>query len=300
MNLNYSILWYDDNKEFFESQDMEPIETEIVSWGFKPKIFPVHNAVELQQHAPFDQYDMLVVDFDLGGDEHGDQFIKSVRDQNVFAEIIFYSMKESDELWQAVSVKRLEGVFVANKKNIEPKLIRVARQSVRKVLDLENMRGIVMSEVGDLDALLETIFKRAMKGVAPEQQRIVFDRFHEKTSAQNEEFQGALLAFKEAPSIDGLLELCDSDKRWQNLNRVKKHHNLLKERDFVGDYQKEIIWPRNCLAHGVPERKVDKGFLFHHRGKEYVFDDEVSNALRKRILEYKSAFAEIAETLAQQ
>lgn len=300
MNLDYSILWYDDNKEFFESQDMEPIETEIASWGFQPKIFPVHNAVELQQHAPFDKYDMLVVDFDLGGNEHGDQFIKSVRDQNVFAEIIFYSMKEIDELWQAVSIKRLEGVFVANKKSIEQKLIRVARQSVRKVLDLENMRGIVMSEVGELDEWLEKIFTLAMRGITLEQQQLVFNSFIEKSREPDKKFEEALSAFEKAPSLDGLLYLCDnSDKRLQNFNRVKKHHPLLKPKNFTEEYQKEILGPRNCLAHGIP-RKEGKGFIFRHRGKEYIFDDNVSHALRKRILGYKSAFAEIAETLAQQ
>lgn len=170
---------------------------------------------------------------------------------------------------------------------------------MRKVLDLENMRGIVMSEVGDLDALLGSIFERAMHGVTSEQRQMVFDRFHEKVSEQHKEFQDALSAFKETPSIDGLIGLCDSDKRWQNLNRVKKHHALLKDKNFVGDYQKEILWPRNCLAHGVPDRKDGKGFLFRHRGKEYVFDDNVSHALRRKILEYKSAFAEIAETLSQ-
>ncbi len=300
MNLSYKILWYDDDKDFFESQDKEPIETEIASWGFRPQITPVHSAAELQQHGAFDQFDMLVVDFDLGGDEHGDQFIRSVRDQNVFAEIIFYSMKESSALWQAVSDKQLEGIFVASKRSIEQKLIRVARQSVRKVLDLENMRGIVMSEVGDLDALLGTIFERAMHGVTQEQRQTVFDRFHEKVSEQQKELQDALKTFKEEPSIDGLISLCDSDKRWQNLNRVKKHHALLKEKDFVGDYQKEILWPRNCLAHGVPERKGDGSFLFRHGRKEYLFNDDVSHGLRRRILEYKSAFAEIAEAISQQ
>lgn len=299
MNLNYKILWYDDDQNFFESQDMGPIEEAISSWGFQPHIIPVHNAVELRRHEPFNQFDMLVVDLDLGNNEDGAKFIKDVRDHNVFSEIIFYSMKGADELWQAVSKERLEGVFVVYKKGIEQKLIRVAQQSVRKVLDLENMRGIVMSEVGDLDALLGSIFERAMHGVTPEQRQIVFDRFHEKVSEQHKEFQVALSAFKEAPSIDSLIDLCDSDKRWQNLNRVKKHHALLKDRSFVGDYQKEILWPRNCLAHGVPQRKEDGSFLFRHRGKEYPFDDDASHALRKKILEYKSAFAEIDEALSQ-
>jgi hypothetical protein len=78
MNLSYSILWYDDDQSFFESLDKPSIEDEIVSWGFQPQIVPVHNAAELQQYAPFKQFDMLVVDFKLGGGEHGDQFIRSI------------------------------------------------------------------------------------------------------------------------------------------------------------------------------------------------------------------------------
>lgn len=300
MNLNYTILWYDDDRDFFESLDKEPIEEMIASWGFRPQIVPVHDSSELQQFAPFDQFDMLVVDFKLGGDEHGDQFIRGIRDQNIFAEIIFYSTSASSELWQAVHDKQLEGVYVTNKAGIHQKLLRVAQQSVRKVLDLENMRGIVMSEVGDLDELLENIFTLAMQGVTEEQRKLVFDGFIEKSREPDKKFEEALQAFEKEPSIGKLLQLCDSsDKRVQNFNRVKKHHPLLKDKNFSDEYQKEILWPRNCLGHGVPKRKEDGSFIFHHRGKEYIFDDDVSHALRKKILEYKSAFTEIAETLVQ-
>lgn len=299
MNLSYSILWYDDDKDFFESLDKEPIETEIKSWGFSPEIFSVHNTDELRQHAPFNQFDMLVVDFKLGGDEHGDKFIKDVRDQNVFAEIIFYSTSASSELWDAVRKEQLEGVFVTNKAGIEQKLLRVAQQSVRKVLDLENMRGIVMSEVGDLDALLEDIFVNAMNGITQEQKNNVFERFHKDTNKQVEQHQSALSVFKESPSIEKLLELCDSNKRWKNFNRVKGHHALLKKHNFAGDYVQEILWPRNCLAHGIPERK-EGSLLFRFSGKEYPFDDNTSQDLRKKILEYKSIFTEISEAFDQQ
>lgn len=299
MNLSYSILWFDDDKDFFDSLPKEPIETEIASWGFLPKIFPVHNATEFNQHTPFEKFDMIVVDFNLG-DERGDKFIKDVRDQKVFTEIIFYSTSESSELWRAVHDKQLEGVFVTNKRGIEQKLLRVAHQSVRKVLDLENMRGIVMSEVGDLDALLEDIFVHAMNGITQDQQENVFERFHKDTNKQVEQHQSALSAFKDSPSIEKLLELCDSNKRWKNFNRVKGHHALLKSRNFAGDYAQEILWPRNCLAHGIPERKDDGSLLFRFSGKDYPFDDNVSQDLRKKILEYKSTFTEIAEALAQQ
>lgn len=297
MNLSYSILWFDDDKDFFDSLDKEPIETEIASWGFTPKIFPVHSADNFNQHAPFDKFDMIVVDFKLG-DEQGDKFIKDVREQEVFTEIILYSFSESSDLWRAVHDQKLEGVFVTHKSGIERKLLRVARQSVRKVLDLENMRGIVMSEVGDLDALLEDIFVHAMNGISKDQQKNVFERFHKDTNEQAEQRQSALSAFKDSPSIEKLLELCDSNKRWKNFNRVKGHHALLKNRNFAGDYAQEILWPRNCLAHGVPERKGDGSLLFRFSGKAYSFDDNASQDLRKKILEYKSTFTEIVEALA--
>lgn len=159
------------------------------------------------------------------------------------------------------------------------------------------MRGIVMSEVGDLDALLEQIFVRAMDGINIEQQKKVFDRFHEKTDEQARQLQSALVEFKKSPSIEGLLGLCDSDKRWQNFNRVKKHHGILKDKAIAEDYQNAILWPRNCLAHGMPKRNEDGSLLFKHRGKEYIFNEVSGKHLRLKILEYKSAFSEIAREL---
>lgn len=299
MNLNYRILWYDDDKDFFDSQDKEPIETEIASWGFRPQIIAVHHAQDLQQHQPFDQFDMLVVDFDLGGDEHGDQFIKNVREQNVLAEIIFYSMKESSSLWQAVSDKQLEGVFVANKRSIEPKLIRVARQSVRKVLDIENMRGIVMSEVGDLDALLEDIFVRALDGISEVQKHNLFKEFHKNSHKQATKHIRALDELLAAPSIEQLLGLCDSNKRWTNFRLVKKWNDLLKTREMDSDYMDTILKPRNFLAHGVGKHQANGAWVFSHRGDEFLFNEEISQDLRKRIMAYKTAFEEIIQILAQ-
>jgi hypothetical protein len=159
------------------------------------------------------------------------------------------------------------------------------------------MRGIVMSEVGDLDALLEDIFIRAMSGITPDQREEVFRRFHLDTNEQAEKHQSALSVFKDTPSIEKLLKLCDSNKRWKNFNRVKKHHASLQSTNFAGDYSQEILWPRNCLAHGIPERNSDGSILFHFSGKDYPFDENASRDLRKKILEYKGAFTELAETL---
>lgn len=155
-----------------------------------------------------------------------------------------------------------------------------------------------MSEVGDLDALLEKIFVTAMNGLTPVQQGKVFDKFHENSDQQAKQFKSALDSFKATPTIAGLLDLCDSDKRWQNLNRVRKHHSLLKRQEISADYQQEILWPRNCLAHGMPERNENGSLLFRHKGKEFLFDDAVGKELRHKILEYKSTFSDIVAALS--
>lgn len=297
MNLEYSILWFDDSKAYLDSVDLEPIREDIVSWGFIPKFVPVYTADEFNSHTPFDQYDLIVVDFTLEGMPGGAEFIAKVREQQVYTEIIFYSANPISELWKSIGERQLEGIFVSNRNGVGQKIIRVARQSVRKVLDLENMRGIVMSEVGDLDALLEKIFIKAIEGIPKEKKDDVFKRFHENVDAQAKEFQAALSGFKAAPSIDALMKLCDSDKRWQNFMRVRKHHEVLKEKKF-GDYPTEILWPRNCLAHGRPDRQGDGTYVFRFHEKDYKFSDDVGKSLRQKILEYKGAFQEIAELLA--
>ncbi|TXT27258.1 MAG: hypothetical protein FD134_164 [Gallionellaceae bacterium] len=301
MNLDYKILWYDDNKDYFESRDNDRILSEILSWGFRPHITPVHDPEELSQHKPFSDFDMLIVDFDLGANVSGAKFIKSVRDLNVYAEIIFYSMKGEEALWQAVIDERLQGIYVATKPVIDTKLLEVARHSVSKVLDLENMRGIVMAEVGDLDELLEKIFTLAMQGITEEQRQLVYKAFIKKSKEPDKKFEEALSAFESEPSIESLLVLSDgSEKRVQNFNRVKAHHPLLKTKNFADEYREAILSPRNFLAHGVPERNGEGSLLFRHRGKEFSFDDEIGKILRHKILEYKSAFSEIVDALNQQ
>jgi hypothetical protein len=296
MNLNYSILWFDNDQDFFESMDTDPIIETIRSWGFSPSITAVHTTDEFNKYKPFDRFDLIVVDFKLD-DEFGDTFIKAIRDSEVFTEVILYSFSESSTLWKAIHDKQLEGIFVSNKDGINQKLIRVARQSMRKVLDLENMRGIVMAEVGDLDALLENIFISAMNGLGIDQQEKVFASFHENTSEQVKTRSDSIAAFKENPSIEQLLSLCDSDKRWQNFKRVKKQHAVLKVHDVKASYQEDILWPRNCLAHGIPERKDDGSLIFRQGGKQLVFNDDVGQEIRLNILQYKQAFLEISKIL---
>lgn len=299
MKLEYKVLWFDNDPELFDSLDdeIEEMKKTISSWGFIPDIHLVTDPTRFSSWKPFSEIDLVVVDFNLEEHGHGQDFIRSIRSKQVYTEVIFYSAQAASELWDAVRQRELEGVYIANKDSVISRILVIGQHTLRKVLDLANMRGIVMAEVGDLDILLGEIVTLALKGVPEEVQQEVFDRFHEDASGGLTKMQQGLEDFAKAPSIEGLLELCDSDKRWSNFNRVKKRHDSLKSRSF-GNYQSDVLKPRNFLAHGIPEKLDDGTLRFTHRGSSYDFNEQVSEQLRKAIIQYRDVFTTIRDILA--
>jgi CheY-like chemotaxis protein len=298
MRLIFSVLWFDDDEEYFDSLDIESLKKQISSWGFIPDIDMVSSPEEFNKHSPFEKYDLIVVDRNLEGYEDGQEFIIKIRDHAVYTEIIFYTAGNTRDLWEAIREKELEGVFVSSRSNILSKIARVGYQSIGKILDLENMRGIVMAEVGELDLLLEEIIAIGIESLQAEQQSSIFTKFYKNAAKQNQDHAKSLAAFIERPEITNMLALCDSDKRWQNFNRLWKSHEKLKEREKTGDYIVEVLRPRNFLAHGKSESHKDGGYIFHFHEKEYLFDNNISLELRQTILRYKNAFTEIIKLIS--
>jgi len=299
MRLSFSVLWFDDNEEYFDSLDLEQLEQTITEWGFQPQIKTVTTPDEFRAHSPFEAYDLIVVDRKLEGYSDGQEFIAEIRENKIYTEMIFYTAGETSDLWKAIYDKQLEGVFVSNRDGIISKIQKIGRQSIRKILDLNNMRGIVMAEVGELDSLLEEIITIGATGLQEEQLNSIYEKFHNNAFEQHQGNERGLAEFKENPQIESMLMLCDSDKRWQNFNRLRKKHDKLKGRGKLGDYTEEVLSPRNCLAHGRPELNVDGGYVFHYKRKKYHFNNATSLGLRQTILRYRNAFSELVEVLSE-
>lgn len=292
MKLTFSVLWFDDTEDFFGSLQIDWLEKEIEGWGFSPDIKLVTTPEQFWSFSPYQKIDLIVVDRNLEDYGEGQNFIASLRSHAVYTEVIFYTAGNASILWDAIREKELEGVFVSNRGNILQKISKVGYQSIRKVLDLENMRGIVMAEVGELDHLLDEIITTGFRELQEQHQKTIFNRFYKDIAKTNEEYGKSLVAFYETPSLEQLLNLCDSNKRWDNFIRLGKYHDKLKDKQPPGNYAAEVLALRNFLAHGRPEVR-DDGYLFHHYGKQYFFNEEASSALRKTILKYKSAFSNI-------
>jgi hypothetical protein len=300
MRLRFSVLWFDDNEDYFDSLDLEPLQQEIRSWGFIPVIDLVSTPEDFTSQSPFEKYDLIVVDQNLEGYQDGKDFIANIRNNAIYTEVVFYTAGNAADLWSAIKERELEGVFVSSRSEILSKLARVGRQSIRKVLDLENMRGIVMAEVGELDLMLGEIIAIGIEGLVEEKRQSIFTRFYESAAKQNKDDARRLNDFIENPGVTEMLELSDSNKRWQNFNRLSKAHDQLRGQPRVGDYVEEVLKPRNFLAHGRPVASQNGGYTFDYRGNEYHFNDTTSLQLRRTILEYKSALDRILGAISGQ
>jgi len=296
MKLQYRILWFDDNDDFFNSLDWDYLRGRVAEWGFEPAVKLVTTGEAFREESPFANYDLLVVDFNLEGIGEGQDFIRAVRDLEVLTEVIFYSSNPKRMLWDAVRKEELEGVYIASRDSVQDRVLKVGHQTLRKVLDLDNMRGIVMAEVGDLDLLLGRVIEKAMCDLEDSARRAIFSRFYEKSTAHHSGQRSKLDAFKESPTVQVMLSLCDSNKRWQNFRRVQKAHGSISEMVF-GDYVQEVLNPRNCLAHGVPTRREDGALVFLHHGRVYEFSETIGASLRNKIIEYKKAFSVVETTI---
>lgn len=300
MRLVFSVLWFDDDEEYFDSLDLQPLEREIMSWGFSPKVEKVTTPEDFSNRSPFESYDLIVVDRNLEGYKDGQDFIENIRGNAIYTEIIFYTAGNTSDLWDAIRTRELEGIFVSSRTNVLSKIITVGRQSIRKILDLENVRGIVMAEIGELDLLLDEIIMLGTASLSEEERTSLFQRFHKNAVEQSEKYASDLNAFIEKPNAGGMIALCDSNKRWQNFNRLRKIHTILRDNAQTGDYVQEVLSPRNFLAHGKPEPHENGGYLFRYQGREYHFDDDVSVILRQTILGYKTMFSNLIEVIKAQ
>ena len=241
-------------------------------------------------------YDLLIVDYKLENiGEHGDTFIKNIRSNNIYTDIIFYSSAQISELWNKVHDKKLEGVFLSNRSNLLTKVEKVAEQIVKKVLDLNNVRGIVMAEVGEMDGLLNELATKGFAILDENQKSGILKRYVGKIAKFHKKQKRKV---REIDNIDNFLKYCDSARRWYLVKAILTEIDK-KALSCLGDYQADVLHPRNFLAHGIPE-STENGLKFSRAGGDsYIFNEDESIKLRHALGTYAEKFRSICSKLEQ-
>lgn len=297
MRLEYRILWVEDNKSWYETTK-ELFTDALDELGFKLVSKKCENIDEVKAETAknwLKEYDLLLVDFTLKNSESGDkiiEFIRGIQKKPILTDIIFYS-SAVENVRDSMRKLGLEGVYTADRNEIDTKFDLVVNTTIKKVQDINNMRGLVMAEVAELDNKMVEILKLFSQNI-DEKQRVLF--VEKRKQRVLESLDKMSTAFKEVSETD-LFEHRDfnTNHKWRSVKEIAKNIGDREILIKLQNYEKDIIHKRNKLAHVKEIISTDGQISLE--GGDFVFNDEVCREIRKDLQKHAENFDKIKEKL---
>lgn len=303
MNLQYSILWIENDSDWVDSIDDE-IKDFLIDMGFNPSI-TLHAKEDADM---YNDYDLILMDMALENAKSGDVLIKEIRNHNIFSDVVFYTGGGVSTIREKANTLGLEGVYFADRHtNFIDKVKTIILTTIKKVQDLNNIRGLVMDEVSQLDKQMEDIINYYFVEKGTDERKKLF---HEKITSDIEK------SAKRKLENDNCDKKCEHIWRSQDLKDIipsvafdtnQKAHTInailekegidfdLKRDNFYKSYSNDVITMRNNLAHSVSEIKNGVEVLICKKnGKEIEFKSETCAAIRKELCAYRDFLREVS------
>lgn len=299
MKLVYKILWIDDNADFFKNHE-EVIKVHLEDKGFISEITKYSSVNEFENNETSSEhqksYDLFLIDLNLDNGDTGDQIINKIR-ENTLVDIIFYSTV-LDSVRQSVSENNIEGVYTTsrNKNDFEEKVEDVIDVTIKKVQDVNNLRGLIMAEVADLDKIKREIIKKYIENNPNhnELKKYIRDKVFESFSDNKFDHLSATdetyteIDIKKL--VDGLI--------YDSYKKARTVHKITNDNFILDDYNKDIIKKRNVLAHEKEQiRENGTKFLNYPDGGQLDFSEYNCIKIRKDIQKYRKILENIKDKL---
>jgi hypothetical protein len=272
--LEYKIAWIDDQPERANAY-YQQINNRLGRYGFCAKVDWISKEGALNQflnglRADSD-YDLIMVDWKLGrmvpDGCNGTSVSKQIRMHNSFATIIFYSAERTDVLQQKIASQFIDGVFCINREHLAEEAMNIIKASIRKLCDLTAMRGLFLGAVAEFDDVIRNSAIKACQDLPREVQQPIKDKLVEKSEryfkkkleeTQKIDKKAELVAILQALHT-GSKELADClIEILSTASPSSRHVDALKR---FGNYEREILMPRNDMAHLKEIQKDGRRYL---------------------------------------
>lgn len=301
MRIEYRILWVEDDKSWYKTT-LELFEGILEDIGLRliskrcENINEVKNEVDLNKLR---EYDLLLVDYTLKNSDSGDkiiEFIRNIKDDPILTEVLFYS-SAIENVRDSMHSLGLEGVYTADRKDIETKFELVLNTTVKKIQEVNSMRGLIMAETSDLDELMLKIIENVFDhDIGDELKKYSIEKIQEtikdNTDRANSPDTTILQKIK-----DG--RIFTSFHKAKVVNKICSLKPLDVEK-FFENYNKYILKVRNNFAH-VTESIEDgeKVLISYITGTKEIFNEKRCIEIRKSLIEYRSILEKISEKLSK-
>ncbi|TPW26712.1 response regulator [Pararhizobium mangrovi] len=292
MRLDFNVLWVEDQPNNVSDQ-MERIASQIRKEGFRlaVKFAPsVDDATKyLDEEIYGDHVDLILMDYDLGPGKSGDEGLTEVRAIFPYKDLIFYSAKATADLAKMASKRNIQGIFTAHRPDLPGVVEEVFRNLVRKVLDIDHSRGIVMGATSDIDKVIFDGLSKVFDGCNAEQRAQAIQAIQKRLDEKQREFEKSVEAIKAVTHVTELTDhhrIYTSDDRFRLLQKLMKQLDLHKEHSVKFNGYRETVMPkRNDLAHIRVEKNGFSRKFYDSKGAEVTAAD--MRALRVALLEFQ-------------
>ena len=308
MRLKYKILWVENDSDWAESIEEEIKELVESQYGF---CYDRTFANKQDDAILFNDYDLIMMDLNLESEPTGDVLIKNIRDREIYTDVIFYSADGLQKIKHNAHDLDLEGVYFASRDKdlFINKVNSVIKTTIHKVQDLNNLRGLVMAEVSELDVRMLSIIEAYY--------------IQKETEDKTKKFKKHLVEDVEKATKKKLTESENCDKlckhKWSKLSiqdiigdfefdssRKARAIKLILETEkipydarngnFYEDYRIDMLQMRNNLAHCISRMKEGKEILITQDGG-MEFDDKKFQNIQKQIRNYNDFFNQIEKVI---
>lgn len=302
MKLNYYLLWVEDDDSWFKDTS-ELFKMTINDYGFHAVVERKKNLTEVKEEIAKDnlkKFDVFLIDFNLKDSESGDNIIELLRGKEIYTDIVFYS-SDKVSIIESVKEHQFEGVYHSDRKELEDKFEKVFKTTIKKVEEINSMRGLIVGETSELDALIEEHLLVFIKSPYIDKfdcDKFVKDEILDSTEKRNQKLKETY----NVGGIDAVFKSFDAIKKWKLLRAILKK-NLDKNKyisEFIEinkNYNTEVIDIRNKFAHAqviVLENGAEV-LKSQFGDNHFEFDEEAFKKIREDLINHRSALLKLKE-----
>lgn len=306
MRMDFNILWVEDQQDRVQAF-RERLERLVRGEGFRLQVKFVSSVDEavasLGDDVYTDHVDLVLMDYDLGAGKKGDEGLVEVRRLIPYRDVIFYSSK-ADELLKMVLARGVEGVFCSTRDDLPDRCFGVFESLIKKVVDIDHSRGIVMGATSDIDhyvmdALVASFERCDDDGKAAALEQVRKDL--EKMRARFEQAANDIASVKHPSDLFDYHAFYTSVDRLELLRKVLKtgapDEHKLNDATLI-EYIQQTIPRRNDLAHVRVQVNGFSRKLVNRKDIELTAAD--MKALRLQLLQHHESIEGLCAALKPQ
>ena len=300
MRIEYKILWVEDEKSWYDTTK-ELFTDTLEDLGFKLISHKCENIDQVKAEVKKNNladYDLLLVDYTLKNSDSGDkiiEFIRNIKDNPILTDVLFYS-SAVENVRDSMRSLGLEGVYTADRKEIETKFDQVVNTTIKKIQEVNTMRGLIMAETSDLDVLMVEIIELILTSEFSE----VIEEYITEKIKETVDKTISLASNKNT------IEKIHDSRIFTTLGKAKAINKIsnLKHigiKNYFDQYNSEIISTRNLFAHVKEVFKDGERVLISElTGHKELFNGDRCIEIRKNLIKYRDILENIKSTLESQ